>query len=72
MASGKVARGQQWSITTQSVSLSVILGTMQSALRQENVLKAEPGVAKISFAKVKIFMTIRLGLTEIIHIVLKC
>lgn len=63
MASGKVARGKLWSITTQSVSLSVILGTMQSALHQENVLKVEPGVAKISFAKVKIFMTIRLGLT---------
>lgn len=62
MASGKVAQGQQWSITTQSVSLSVILGTMQSALHQENVLKMEPGVAKISFAKVKMFMTIRLGL----------
>lgn len=72
MASGKVARGKLWSITTQSVSLSVILGTMQSALHQENVLKVEPGVAKISFAKVKIFMTIRLGLTEIIHIALKC
>jgi len=57
MASGKVAQGQQWSITTQSASLSAILDIMQSALHQENVLKMEPGVAKISFAKVKIFIT---------------
>jgi len=57
MASGKVAQGQQWSITIQSASLSAILDIMQSAPHQENVLKMEPGVAKSSFAKVKIFIT---------------
>jgi len=51
MASGKVAQGQQWSITIQSASLSAILDIMQSAPHQENVLKMEPGVAKSSFAK---------------------
>jgi len=52
MAFDKVAQKQQQSITMLFVCFPAMLVLIQSALCQENVSKTEPGVAKISIAKV--------------------
>ena len=53
MATDRVALEQQQRTITQSVCFPAILGIMRAVHRQENVRETEPGVAKISFAKVK-------------------
>lgn len=49
----RVAQEQQQSITIQFVSFRAILALTQLVRHQEDVSQTEPGVAKISFAKVK-------------------
>ena len=52
MENDRTVMEDQMSITTQCVSSPVILATPGLALQPENAGKTEPGVAKISFAKV--------------------
>jgi len=53
MAYDKAAQEQQQKITIHIVCFRAILDLMQLARHRENVSRAEAGVAKISFAKVK-------------------
>lgn len=53
MATDRVALEQQQRAITQSVCFPAILGIMRAVHRRENASETEPGVAKISFAKVK-------------------
>ena len=43
----------QWNVLIQHVISFTLLGTTQSGLPQENVLKTGPGMARTSFAKVQ-------------------
>ena len=59
VASDRAARAQQQRTTTPSVSFSVLLVTPGLDLRPGNASKTEPGVVKISFAKVKMKFVLR-------------
>jgi len=53
MAFDEVAQEQEQSITILFASFPVMLDLTRLARHQENVSTTEPGVVKISFAKVK-------------------